>query len=276
MKHIDKPKINIKDMLTEMSESIRDSRRKGAVKKSVDFFVQKSQEYDELATINKLYKIPLSKTVNENLSSEDMIWLYNQKFVLGNIKAEYYDKIMSLAVNGKCPICGIGPVSNLDHYLAKSLYPTYAITPINLVPECRDCNFNKRDTLIKSATDSPLHPYYDEIDNRIWLVAELVKDNDNIIVRYAINSELYNDDIILYKRLENHFILYKLNKAYSVQATTEICENMQLWHNIFSKKGQEGLKSYLKECLESKELLQKNTWNTALLRALIDNIEIIE
>ena len=104
---------------------------------------------------------------------------------------------MSLAVNGKCPICGIGPVSNLDHYLAKSLYPTYAITPINLVPECRDCNFNKRDTLIKSATDSPLHPYYDEIDNRIWLVAELVKDKFNwtlifwLVTSYIVSSMVY-------------------------------------------------------------------------------------
>ena len=51
--------------------------------------------------------------------------------------------LMSLANTGKCPICGIGQASTLDHYLAKTIYPTYAVTPYNLVPVCKDCNFAK-------------------------------------------------------------------------------------------------------------------------------------
>ena len=33
--------------------------------------------------------------------------------------------------------------------------------------------------------------------------------------------------------------------------------------------------NYLHRCLESKETYQRNTWNTALLRALIDNPYIL-
>lgn len=94
--------------------------------------------------------------------------------------------LMSLANTGKCPICGIGQASTLDHYLAKTIYPTYAVTPYNLVPVCKDCNFAKSDSIMR-----------------------------------------------------------------------------------------EEFKTYLTELLAAKESFQYNTWNTALLRALIENIDIV-
>ena len=42
------------------------------------------------------------------------------------------------------------------------------------------------------------------------------------------------------------------------------------------RMGKEVLRKYLQECLESKEVYQRNTWNTALLRALVDDVEVLK
>ena len=73
-----------------------------------------------------------------------------------------------------------------------------------------------------------------------------------------------------------HFMdLYHLNKAYAIQATTEIAENLPFWKKKYKEWGREEFKTYLTELLAAKESFQYNTWNTALLRALIENIDIV-
>ena len=69
--------------------------------------------------------------------------------------------------------------------------------------------------------------------------------------------------------------LYHLNKAFAIQATTEIAENLPFWKKKYKEWGREEFKTYLTELLAAKESFQYNTWNTALLRALIENIDIV-
>ena len=66
-----------------------------------------------------------------------------------------------------------------------------------------------------------------------------------------------------------------INKAYAIQATTEIAENLPFWKKKYKEWGREEFKTYLTELLAAKESFQYNTWNTALLRALIENIDIV-
>lgn len=72
------------------------------------------------------------------------------------------DKIILLAHNGRCPYCGQQIVKTLDHYLPKTLYPTYAITPYNLVPSCDACNKIKMTESFDSYEQQTIHPYYDD------------------------------------------------------------------------------------------------------------------
>ena len=53
-------------------------------------------------------------------------------------------KIKSIPKYNKCPFCGVGRVSTLDHYLPKTKYPTYAVTPVNLVACCAECNKKRK------------------------------------------------------------------------------------------------------------------------------------
>lgn len=44
-----------------------------------------------------------------------------------------------------CPICGLKPCSEMDHYMPRSLFHEYSSHASNLIPLCHDCNQDKHD-----------------------------------------------------------------------------------------------------------------------------------
>lgn len=275
MKHLNKPTMDVSEIVVDCAKSYRDKSRKQNFEYSAEYIKKQSDVYNSLAEKGLWDNFKPHKIVNGILDKIDMESLYTDKFAKKeDVKKKYYDKIM-VAANGKCPICEIGQTSNLDHYLAKSLYPTYSVTPINLIPICRDCNTVKNASQITCNTDAPLHPYYDTIDNYIWLKAELELKIDNVFANYYVNEYIYTKDSTLYQRLCNHLSLYDLPRVYSIHASEHIVENQQMWKNLLMSSGEANLRKFLKECLASYENVQKNTWKTALLRALIENIDIL-
>ena len=273
MRHLQKPQISTEDILKYRKET-RDGI-KNRLYVSISVICDESRIYDEEASRHNWPAFQPHTMVNKTLSKEDMCDIYDSKFVkVERIKNKYYDHLMSLANTGKCPICGIGQASTLDHYLAKTIYPTYAVTPYNLVPVCKDCNFAKSDSIM-IPDSAPLHPYYDEVDSINWLEAQLIERDEGIVAEFSVSQDLQKSDVCLYQRLKRHMDLYHLNKAYAIQATTEIAENLPFWKKKYKEWGREEFKTYLTELLAAKESFQYNTWNTALLRALIENIDIV-
>lgn len=92
---------------------------------------------------------------------------------------------------------------------------------------------------------------------------------------FEVNEQLEKDNFPLFQRLTTHFRLYSLGKAYSIHAATEIAENHILGKDMLLDSGDSTFINYLHRCLESRETYQRNTWNTALLWALIDNPYIL-
>lgn len=273
MRHLPKPQFNVEEIIKDCAQSYRENDKKKLFCDNALYIKEKSDRYDLCAKQGAWVNILKESAVNGVITVEEMVNLYKDKFAKHIPEREiYYDKIMSVAKNGKCPICGIGQVSTLDHYLAKTLYPTYTVTPCNLVPICKDCNFNKRDFELSTNNDALLHPYYDDIDAVEWLCASVIRYDENIVVNYFINPNLEKN---LYSRLTKHFKTYCLGQAYAIQASTEIAENIILWKHKYKELGKELFVIFLKECLQSKECYMKNTWNTALLRALINNIDVL-
>lgn len=276
MRKLDKPMMAVKEIMKDISETVRDEEKKKNITDAIKHIEKCAVEYDNLAASHNLHSIQSTQDTGTTLDAVAMQKLYTEKFSRGKLKEKYYDKLIALAKNGRCPICGIGQVSNLDHYLAKTCYPVYAITPVNLTPICRDCNFKKRDKPIDSYANSPFHPYYDDIDDIVWLLAKIVKQPEgNIVVEYFVNPFVNQTNSALYNKMKEHCKLYKLFKLYSIQASTEIAESIIAWQKIAINEGTEKLQSFFIECLMSRERFQKNTWYTALLRALIDDVTVI-
>lgn len=61
-----------------------------------------------------------------------------------------------------CPICGMKPVTDWDHYIPRSVMPEYSMHLQNLIPTCGDCNENKRSEWLKDGRRIYFNAYYDE------------------------------------------------------------------------------------------------------------------
>lgn len=273
MRKIKKPDFSVKEIVCDCAESIKDGEKKQRIIAASEEIDMKSQEYDVLAENQLLSQITEHDIVARNVTKNEMVYLYDKKFVAKKeVRSKYYDKIMVLT-NGICPICNLGHVRNLDHYLPKTLFPTYAVTPYNLLPICRDCNFDKKDYSFQTDEEATLHPYYDEIDNTIWLQAELQIVNGGIVVSYSVNEKSAAEFFI--HRCINHMKTYKLYEKYSIEAAREISDNISMWEKVLDQWGENEFLSFINEIISSLESVHKNSWKVALYRALANNVEIL-
>ena len=126
-----------------------------------------------------------------------------------------YDAIKVGSPNGLCPLCGQRVVATLDHYLPKSRYAALAVNPANLIPACSDCNKAK-----SNAVDDTLHPYYDNIENELWLRAEL-KEIRPASVSFLVDPPASWTPVFA-DRVTRHFRVFGLNRLYAVHAAQNI------------------------------------------------------
>ena len=274
MKKVSKPIFDVKEIVYDCAESLRNDEKKNRIKTAASIIAQKSIEYDDLAQEHSLSLITEHNTVANNISKEEYLSLYDQKFVCHkNVRPKYYDKIM-LLTNGRCPMCDVGQVGNLDHFLSKSLFPTYTLTPYNLIPICRDCNYEKREQSFNTYEKAPFHPYYDESDDVIWLKAALQLEEGGIVASYYVDSTISDERMI--EKYRAHMEIFKLYKKYAIEAAREIADNYYMWKNGLDNWGENAFIDFINSTILSLEKHQKNSWKIALYRAIIENISVLK
>lgn len=225
-----------------------------------------STEGTTLSDIYRLYdknRGNIQSSDNDKCSVEvqnKLYRMYNQKIYEGHelyyIREELFKSVY------KCPMCGIGEPSQLDHQLPKSKYKSLSLCRLNLVPVCSVCN-NK-----KSDKDSArfIHPYYQDFpNNKIFLVANIYIDEKKHIISWKYEFDL--------RGMEDN-----LREKINYQATViDLLSRLQKESNLFisdifccSKfESVEELKYFLKEEFNKKLRIYKlNDWRTVLLYAL--------
>jgi len=119
------------------------------------------------------HKKPHSK--EGTVAGDEIVEVYTLRMSRKESKGRYiYDRIMSAPVHGRCPLCAIGTVNTLDHYLPKTNFRVFSVTPNNLIPACKWCQGEKSDYYPTTEECQLLHPYFDNEDNDVWLQAEVV------------------------------------------------------------------------------------------------------
>lgn len=198
------------------------------------------------------------------VQKSDMEYLYSGG--LAKSGGRYiYDAIMGAAPYSRCPYCGHRRVRQLDHFLPKSKYPAFSVTPLNLIPSCSDCN---KDKLAGDATqleDLPLHPYYDNVNQQAWLRAELLEEPTAV---FMFNVD---DDCDLsatsIQRLKSQFDNLNLSELYTTEANEELASIRLNLRRILDEVGQAGVRAFLEDAALSSEHHQRNSWKTAMYRA---------
>jgi hypothetical protein len=97
-------------------------------------------------------------------------------------------QLLGRTLAARCPFCGIGESSTLDHYLPKEKYAEFAIMSRNLVPCCSPCNTRKSQSVVDEGTDVRrfLHPYYDIIPVVPFVHVDVTVSHDVLALSYSV------------------------------------------------------------------------------------------
>ncbi len=166
-----------------------------------------------------------------------------------------------------CPVCGIDPVTELDHHLPQSEYKALSIHARNLVPMCHLCNHAK---LAGFDVDGNgfLHPYFDVLPDLNFLLATIELNGSVLIVDFSIDAAAvlpagFPD------RLTGQMAALKLGNRYQREVNTYISSQAASLHIAYNGTGQEGVRTVLRlQTRYETRAFHRNHWRPTLLRAL--------
>ena len=172
---------------------------------------------------------------------------------------------MMAAAHGQCPFCGHLPVSTLDHCLPKAKHPALAVTPVNLIPCCKDCNHNKGTLGPNSSETQFLHAYYDDLTADRWLFAEIVEASPPGAVFFVSPPDQWDDSTAA--RVQRHFDELKLARLYASQAGRQLQNIRRSLSNILDAAGTIAVRDDLIQRSQSCAAVGVNSWDGALYEA---------
>lgn len=220
--------------------------------------------YEAAARIGQLYT--LRATYSE--LAEEAVKVYENRFrPKKSAGRAIYDELLLSSPNRLCPFCGVGYVDSLDHYLPKRPFWAMAVMPVNLVPSCDHCNGAKLMLVPTTPERQIIHPYYDDFDDEIWLVATITETNPVGVV-FTVD-EVVNWDQQRNVRVRNHFSELELAELFTAQAGTELSGDKQRYIDLYAQVGPAGVLEFVSDELHYAETRPfMNDWKTALYRAL--------
>lgn len=233
------------------------------------------KDYQHNLKNQNLYKIPkLNKGVSffsGPCQKDDFIDLYEKQLVKNRNARVLYDEIIGLTKYNKCPYCGVGVVSTIDHFLPKSNYPLFSVFTLNLIPCCKDCNTTKHAKAPTNEFNQLIHPYEDDVRifTEEWLITELNQHPPYKLSYTIIPPSGWEEKII--KRVSNHFTELGLGIVFSSSASAELANRS---HDLYAyeKNGLLLTSDIVKNILlEYGYRFQKNTWQFSLYKSLAMN-----
>jgi len=171
-----------------------------------------------------------------------------------------------------CPLCGVGRVSTIDHYLPRDVYPEFSILADNLVAVCHFCNWRKGTRCGFTSGDSFFHCYLDDLPDD-----ELVKVHVTLGMSVGVAYQILQPDSVdvrIVDCLRTHFNRFDLWTQYQAVASEAMSEQAESFRSIFEANGAEGLREHIHlQALGATRVMGRNGWRAALLRGLRDSDE---
>ncbi|GIF44246.1 HNH endonuclease [Actinoplanes xinjiangensis] len=204
------------------------------------------------------------------VTRKQMITLYDDRMAHPKGPARHiYNAIRARAPYDRCPSCGHRDARTLDHVLPKTKFPALAVTPLNLVPACHECNKRKGNQVAASAETAAVHPYYDSFDTDRWLHAAVEQDRPPA-VRYFVEAPQHwaaADQA----RARHHFDGFGLGALYTAQAAQELANLEYRLGRLAAAGGADGVRDFLQENADSCRHARLNSWQTAMYVALSES-----
>lgn len=271
MRRIRQPIFDVKQALELCADSVRDKALSMRLLGTLEELVAAETNYKNVGALCQLFSIPATESVGIWVDGSEMEKIYTGTFARKNGPVRYvYDAIRASAPGGICPLCNQRPVSTLDHHLPKTKHPALAITPLNLVPACKDCNTDSRSKQPTSAHEQTAHPYFDSVDEDIWLVATVVQSAPPAIV-FSVDSPKHWP-IEKQGMMQSHFTVFGLANLYTTHAGGELVNIYFDIVNGGNLKSADDLKAHFLDLATNRRHVVKNSWQAALYQGLADSV----
>jgi len=271
MRKIDKPLDLPEEVFRICISHIQNVDLKSRLELCEPAIIAASHEMETKAILSDLHSIATSENVSGLVTGKEMERVYTDRMAKKNSPGRpFYDRLISTPAHGRCPLCGQRIVSTLDHHLPKAFYPALAVAPLNLVPSCRDCNTIKINSIPRTAEQETLHPYFDNVNDDIWLKCYVVEESPASVIFYVDPPAYWAD--LLSKRVKHHFEILKLASLYGSHSADELSSIRYSLRKLLSSGGKESVFSFLQDAAASKAAgLPKNSWQTAFYVGLANN-----
>lgn len=151
----------------------------------------------------------------------------------------------------------------------KAKNPSLAVTPINLVPVCKECNHTKSEYHPETADQQFIHPYYDKLPVGTWLVADLDETRPPAL-RFRVSPPEGCEESLA-KRLVWHFEKLDLAKLYASQAGKTLAGIAEKLKAAGDRGGKDEVRFVLDEDARSWSKANLNSWQSALFRTLANS-----
>jgi 5-methylcytosine-specific restriction endonuclease McrA len=270
MKRIRIPNFTVAEALGCCIESIRDENLVARLSAQSMILNAAEDDYRLKGGASQLYMIQETDSVGAHVTLEEMKSIYSNTFARKGSPARHiYDDIRASAPGGICPLCAQRVVSTLDHHLAKSKHAVFSITPLNLIPACKDCNTDSQVRRPKHAGEQTLHPYFDFVDEEQWLVCQVFAETPPVAQFIVAPPATWSDD----KKsiVKRHFQVFKLGELYSTHAAVELINVYQDLVESSELQSPQEISLHLRSIATRRRRPLFNSWQAAMYQALADS-----
>ena len=269
MRNIPKPIALVSDIFDDCIRSVQNQGLKTRLRTAKPVVLAAAQTYEQKGTVGELFEIPVSNGVL-GVTSEEMHSLYRNTFVKSVRTRPIYTSLKKGCKNDMCPLCGQRTVHQLDHYLPVSQHSALAVTPVNLVPACAECNKVKLAKEAAIAEEQTLHPYFDDLTATRWLYATVQQTNPVSLLFEAKPDA--GMSLILQARIVHHFKTFELGNLYTSHAGEELT-NIRFGLQEIAKSANptKALRTHLDQMAMSRRVVHLNSWQTAMYSALAES-----
>lgn len=270
MRKLRKPTDDATQVFQDCISSVRDIELRVKLQSVTEEIGTAANDYESAASGAVLHTFPQQQDIAGVVTAEEMSNVYKHRMAKSGASGRsIYDKIRASSPQGKCPLCGCRMVSTVDHHLPKSRYPALAVTPINLIPACAECNKDKSERFPQSEIEQTFNPYYDDIDSESWLNANVVFCSPAAIQYFVSTPDSW--DSIKSERIRFHFRVFRLAELYATYAGEEITNIRYSLGEIFNKEGLLGVKSHLAREAQSRKVQNLNSWQAVMYTVLAES-----
>jgi hypothetical protein len=226
--------------------------------------------YEAHAIAKTLHIVARIADIAGVVSADEMKDLYQKQMssTKGGGRA-YYDALKNAAPSKKCPLCGVGIVSSLDHHLPQSKYPDLAVSPYNLVPSCFDCNKAKHTKFPSTMGEQTIHPYFDDFSGVQWIHGS-IEPGPPLTVRFEVMLPSGWDQVDG-QRVTRHFTVFKLATLFAANANDELIVIKSTLKHLFEAGSDSAVRQHLVEQANIHSI-RMNSWQHALYHALSNDV----